>query len=131
MIKNSKIILVNSKSLNVKYKCWECKKKILIEKDFATCNNCDIFTVKLFCIKDDKVRCAFQSYVKERFTPMIPLFLPQEITEQSIDKKSLFFQFLLTKHVTVQHDSNDLVVKLTKIEEQTPNSLASIDFIVF
>ena len=62
---------------------------------------------------------------------MIPLFLPQEITEQSIDKKSLFFQFLLTKHVTVQHDSNDLVVKLTKIEEQTPNSLASIDFIVF
>ena len=62
---------------------------------------------------------------------MIPLFLPQKTTEQSIDKKSLFFQSLMTEHVTVQHDSNDLVVKLTNIEEQTRNSLASIDFIVF
>ena len=59
IIKNGKILLVNSKSINVKYKCPECKNEILIEKDFATCSNCDIFTVKSFCIKDDKVRCVF------------------------------------------------------------------------
>ena len=52
IIKNGKIILVNSKSLNVKYECPECKNEILTEKNFATCNNCDIFTVKSFCIKD-------------------------------------------------------------------------------
>ena len=59
IIKNDKIILVNSKSLNVKYKCPECKNEILIQKDFAACNNCDIFTVKSFCIRDGKVRCVF------------------------------------------------------------------------
>ena len=36
IIKNGKIILVSSKSLNVKYKCPECKNEIKIEKDFAT-----------------------------------------------------------------------------------------------
>ena len=36
IIKNGKIILVNSKSLNVKYKCSECKNEIKIEKDYAT-----------------------------------------------------------------------------------------------
>ena len=118
IIKNSKIILVNSKSLNVNYKCPECKNEILIEKDFATCNNCNIFMVKSFCIKDGKVRCVFQSDVKENFTLMIPLFLLQGITKQSIDKKSLFLQSLKTQHVTVQYDPNDMVVKLlTDIEE--------------
>ena len=49
---------------------------------------------------------------------MIPLFLLQEITTQSIDKKSLFLQSLMAQHVTVQYDPNDMVVKLlTKIEE--------------
>ena len=115
---NGKIILVNSKSLNVKCKCPECKNEILIEKDFATCSNYEIFTVKSFCIKDNKLRCVFQSYVKERFTLMIPLFLLQEITTQSIDKKSPFLQSLMTQLVTVQYDPNDMVVKLlTKIEE--------------
>ena len=118
IIKNGKIILVNSKSLNVKYKCPECKNEILIEKDFATCNNRGIFTVKSFCIKDDKVRCVFQIDVKERFTLMVSLFLLQEITKQSIHKKSLFLQSLMTQHVTVQYDPNDMVVKLsTSIEE--------------
>ena len=112
LIKNGKIILVNSKSLNVKYKCPECKNEILIEKDFATCNNCDIFTVTSFCIKGDKVRYVFQSDVKERSTLIIPLFLLQEITKQGIDKKSLFFQSLMTQHVTVQFYPNDMVVKL-------------------
>ena len=45
IIKNCKSILVNSKSLNVKYKCQEFKNEVTIEKDFATCNNCDIFTI--------------------------------------------------------------------------------------
>ena len=118
IMKNGKIILVNSKSLNVKCQCSECKNEILIEKDFATCTNCDIFTVKSFCIKDDKVRCVFQSDVKERFTLMIPLFLLEEITKQSIDKKSLCLQSLMTQHVTDQYDQNDMVVKLlTNIEE--------------
>ena len=49
---------------------------------------------------------------------MIPLFLLQEITKQSIDKKSLFLQSLKTQHVTVQYDPNDMLVKLlTDIEE--------------
>ena len=112
IIKNGKIILVNPKSLDVKYKCPECKNEILIEKDFATCNNCDIFTVKSFCIKDDKVRCLFQFDVKKRFTLMIPIFLLPEITKQSIDKKNLFLESLMTKHVTVQYDPNDMIVKL-------------------
>ena len=99
IIKNGKIILVNSKSLNVKYKCPECKNEILIEKDFATCNNRGIFTGKSFCIKDDKVRCVFQIDVKERFTLMISLFLFQEITKQSIHKKSLFLQSLMTQQI--------------------------------
>ena len=51
--KNGKIILVNSKSLNLKYKCPESKNEILIEKDFATFHNCDIFTAKSICIEDD------------------------------------------------------------------------------
>ena len=138
-IKNGKIILVNSKSLNLRYKCPECKNEILIEKDFATCNNCDMVTVKSFCIKDDKVRCLFQSDLKEIFTLIFPLFLLQEITKQSIGKtkqsigkKSLFLQSLMTEHVTVQYDPNDMVVKLlTNVEEQTWNSLPSFDFIVF
>ena len=46
IIKNGKIILVNSKSVNVEYKSSECKNELLIEKYFAICNNCDIFTVK-------------------------------------------------------------------------------------
>ena len=50
--KNGKIILVNSKSLNLKYKCPESKNEILIEKDFATFHNCDIFTAKSICIED-------------------------------------------------------------------------------
>ena len=50
--KNGKIILVNSKSLNLKYKRAECKNEILIEKDFATFNNYDIFTAKSICIED-------------------------------------------------------------------------------
>ena len=54
IIKNGKIILVKSKSLNVKHKCPECKNEILIEKKFATCNNCDIFTVKSFVSKMTK-----------------------------------------------------------------------------
>ena len=117
IIKNGKTVLVNLKSFNVKYKCPECKNEILREKDFATCSNCDIFTVKSFCI-NDKVRCVFQSYVQKRFTLMIPLFLLQEITKQSIDKKSLFLQSLMTQHVTVQYNPNDKVVKLlTNIEE--------------
>ena len=117
IIKNGKTVLVNLKSFNVKYKRPECKNEILREKDFATCSNCDIFTVKSFCI-NDKVRCVFQSYVKKRFTLMIPLFLLQEITKQSIDKKSLFLQSLMTQHVTVQYNPNDKVVKLlTNIEE--------------
>ena len=115
IIKNGKIILVNSKSVNVEYKSPECKNELLIEKDFAICNNCDIFTVKSFCIKDDKVRCVFQSDVKERFTLIIPLFLLQE-------KKSVFLQSLMTQYLTVQYDPNDMVVKLlTNIEEQTWN----------
>ena len=112
IIKNDKIILVNSKSLNVKYKCPQCKNEILVKKDFATCNNCDIFTVKSFCIKDDQVSSVFESDVKERFTLMIPLFLLQEITKQSIDKKSIFLQSLMTQHVSVQYIPNDMVVKL-------------------
>ena len=49
---------------------------------------------------------------------MIPLLLLQEITKQSIDKKSLFLQSLMTQHVTVQYDPNDTVKKLlTNIEE--------------
>ena len=69
--------------------------------------------------------------VKERFTLIIPLFLFQEVTKQSINQKSLFLQFLMTQHVTVQYDSNDMVIKLlSNIEEQTWNSL-HIDFIVF
>ena len=118
IFKNSKIILVNSKSLNVKYKSPECKLEIPIQKDFATCNNCDIFTVKSFCIKDGKVRCVFQSDIKERFTLMVPLFLLQEITKQSIGKKILFLQSLMTQHVTVQYDPNDMVIKfLANIEQ--------------
>ena len=96
-------------------------------------------TVKSFCIKDDKVRCLFQSDLKEIFTLIFPLFLLQEITKQSIGKtkqnigkKSLFLQSLMTEHVTVQYDPNDMVVKLlTNVEEQTWNSLPSFDFIVF
>ena len=118
IIKNGKIILVNSKSLNVKYKCPEWKNEIIIEKDFARCNNYDIVTVKSFCIKDDKVRCCFQSEVKEISAIMIPLFLLQETTKQSIDKKSLFLKSLMTQHVTVQYDPNDMVAKLlANIEE--------------
>ena len=49
---------------------------------------------------------------------MIPLFFLQEITKQSIDKKNLFLESLITQHVTVQYDPNDMVVKLlTNIEE--------------
>ena len=118
IIRNGKIIFVNSKSLNVKYKCPECKNEILIEKDFVICNNCDIFTVKSFCIKDDKVRRVFQSDVKEQFTLMIPLLLLQEIEKQSIHNKSLFLHSLMTQPVIAQHDPNDMVVKLfTNIEE--------------
>ena len=32
---------------------------------FATCNNCDTFTVKSFCIKADKARTVFQIDVKK------------------------------------------------------------------
>ena len=81
IIKIKKTILVNSKSLKVKCKCPEWKHEILIEKNFSTYNNWDIFTVKSFCIKDEKVRCVFQSDVKERFTLMIPLFLLRKITK--------------------------------------------------
>ena len=49
---------------------------------------------------------------------MIPLFLLQEITKQNINKKSLFLQSLMTQHMTVQYDPNDMAVKvLTNIEE--------------
>ena len=96
----------------------ECKNEILIEKDFATCNNYDNFTVRSFFINDNKVRCVFQSDVTERFTIMIPLFLLQEITKQSVDKKCIFLQSLMAQHVTVQYDPNDLVAKLlANIEE--------------
>ena len=118
IIKNGKIILVKAKSLKVKYKCPECKNEILIERDSSTCNNSDIPKVKSFCIKDYKARCVFQNDVKERFRLMIPLFLLQENTKQRIDKKNLFLQSLMTQHVTVQYDPNDMVVKLlTNIEE--------------
>ena len=94
------------------------QKEMLIEKDFVICNNCDIFTVKSFCIKDDKVRRVFQSDVKEQFTLMIPLLLLQEIEKQSIHNKSLFLHSLMTQPVIAQHDPNDMVVKLfTNIEE--------------
>ena len=52
---------------------------------------------------------------------MIPLFLLQEITKQSIDKNSLFFQSLMTQHVTVQYDPNDMVVKLIIDKHRTIN----------
>ena len=49
---------------------------------------------------------------------MIPLFLLQEITKQSVNKKCIFLQSLMTQHVTVQYDPNDLVTKLlANIEE--------------
>ena len=38
----------------------------------------------------------------------------------------------MIQYLTVQYDPNDMVVKLlTNIEEQTWNSVPSIDFIVF
>ena len=49
---------------------------------------------------------------------MTPLFSLQEIRKQSIDKKSLFLQSVMTQHVTVQYYPNNMVVKLlTNIEE--------------
>ena len=119
IIKNSKIILVNSKSLNIKYKFPEWKNEIIIEKDFARCNNYGIVTVKSFCIKDNKVRCCFQSKVKEISALMIPLFLLQEtcaplflLQEISALMIPLFLESLMTQHVTVQYDPNDMVAKL-------------------
>ena len=53
IIKNGKIIFANSKSLNVKYKCREFKKEILIEKDFATCNNCEVILYQRWQSKMD------------------------------------------------------------------------------
>ena len=52
---------------------------------------------------------------------MIPLFLLQEITKHSIDKNSLFLQSLMTQHVTVQYDPNDMVVKLIIDKHRTIN----------
>ena len=118
IIKRGKIVLVNSKSLIIKYKCPECKNDIRIEEDFATCDSCDIFTVKSLCVKDDKVSCVFQSDVKERLALMVPIDMLKEITEQNIDNKNQFMQSLMTKTLTAQYDPNDMVVRLlTNTEE--------------
>ena len=118
IIKCGKIVLINAKSLNIKYKCPECKNDIRIEEDFATCDSCDIFTVKSFCVKDDKVRCVFQSDAKERLSLMVPIDMLKQVTKQNIDNKNQFLQSHVTKHLTAQYNANDMVVRLlTNMEE--------------
>ena len=53
---SSKIISVSLRSLKLKNKLPECKTEVHNEDDFAVYGICDIVTVSLYCLQDNKVK---------------------------------------------------------------------------
>ena len=80
------------------YKWVNCKCPVLLDECFATFTNCSAVMIKIYCMKDNKVKCfAIDQNSKSKKNILISLEFLQSITKKSVQNEMVVMVVVVTR----------------------------------